>query len=283
MIKFTFSGHDTFHCRHFWLKKGYDFLNEGKKFSDEMSVVDLGVGKNMVSAIRHWLRAFGIVDDKDIISDFGHFIFSENGKDPYLEDIGTLWLLQYKILVVNYASIFSIVFNEYRKEKIEISKALLLKYLVSYTKQNPVSENTLDSDITAFLRNYTVIKSAASSIEDDYSGLLHDLNLIQKIDDKGTYAINSSNRTDFPVEILVFAILDRYQNETSISFENLLKDSNSPALAFALNHEGLYNKLIEASDKYQFITFTDDAGIRELQFHSSQIDKWQLLEQYYAL
>lgn len=25
--KLTFSGHDTFHCRHLWLKKGYDFVN----------------------------------------------------------------------------------------------------------------------------------------------------------------------------------------------------------------------------------------------------------------
>ncbi|RYG02779.1 MAG: DUF4007 family protein, partial [Chitinophagaceae bacterium] len=23
--KYTFSGHETFHCRHLWLKKGYEF------------------------------------------------------------------------------------------------------------------------------------------------------------------------------------------------------------------------------------------------------------------
>ena len=51
IIKFTFSGHETFHCRQLWLKKGYDFVKNGNKFTDNESVVLLGVGKNMVSAL----------------------------------------------------------------------------------------------------------------------------------------------------------------------------------------------------------------------------------------
>lgn len=39
MSELTFSGHETFHCRQFWLKKGYDFkYEEGKeRFRDEAS------------------------------------------------------------------------------------------------------------------------------------------------------------------------------------------------------------------------------------------------------
>lgn len=33
--KYTFSGHDTFHCRSLWLKKGYDYLLLDKKFGNE--------------------------------------------------------------------------------------------------------------------------------------------------------------------------------------------------------------------------------------------------------
>jgi len=53
--KFTFSGHDTFHCRHLWLKKGYDFIKTGNKFANEDAVVLLGVGKNMVTSIYFWM------------------------------------------------------------------------------------------------------------------------------------------------------------------------------------------------------------------------------------
>jgi hypothetical protein len=65
--KLTFSGHDTFHCRHLWLKKGYDFVKGGHKFSDDDSVVLLGVGKNMVSSIYYWMNAFGMIDKKESI------------------------------------------------------------------------------------------------------------------------------------------------------------------------------------------------------------------------
>ena len=64
-VKYTFSGHDTFHCRSLWLKKGYDYLLLNKKFSDDDAVVVLGVGKNMVTAIRYWMKAFYMSDSDD--------------------------------------------------------------------------------------------------------------------------------------------------------------------------------------------------------------------------
>jgi len=62
MIKFSFSGHEKFHCRQFWLKKGYDFLTAGKNFSDDDAVVALGVGRNMANSIRYWMKVFDLVD-----------------------------------------------------------------------------------------------------------------------------------------------------------------------------------------------------------------------------
>src|SRR5688572_834026 len=101
MAKTTFSGHESFICKQFWLKKGYDFIQEGKKFTDESAVVDLGVGKNMVTSIRYWLRSFGIIDETDQVQDLGNYLFSPRGKDPFLEDIGTTWLLQYFLVSTN--------------------------------------------------------------------------------------------------------------------------------------------------------------------------------------
>ena len=48
---YSFSGHETFACRSFWLKKGYNYFKSNKKFSSSESVIELGVGKNMVNAI----------------------------------------------------------------------------------------------------------------------------------------------------------------------------------------------------------------------------------------
>lgn len=74
-MRYSFSGHESFHCKSLWLKKGYDFICNKKHFADTDSVVELGVGKNMVSAIRYWLKAFSLTKE-DTLTDLAEYIFS---------------------------------------------------------------------------------------------------------------------------------------------------------------------------------------------------------------
>lgn len=101
--RYIFSGHESFPCKTLWLKKGYDFVTRNEKdFNSPDAVIDLGVGKNMVASIRYWLRAFGICEG-DQPTWLGNYLFSEtDGKDKYIEDLATLWLLH---------------FNRYSREK----------------------------------------------------------------------------------------------------------------------------------------------------------------------
>jgi len=64
MSKLRFSGHESFICKQFWLKKGYDFLNQNFSFNDDSAVVKLGVGKNMVASIRYWMKTFELTEIK---------------------------------------------------------------------------------------------------------------------------------------------------------------------------------------------------------------------------
>lgn len=128
-IKYTFSGHESFQCRHLWLKKGYDFVNKKKLFNDEDAVVELGVGKNMVNSIRFWMKAFNLLTTADELTDFAHKLLSDDGYDPYMEDEGTLWLLHYQLVKKGFASTYSIVFNELRREKIEFTKDNFISYI----------------------------------------------------------------------------------------------------------------------------------------------------------
>lgn len=57
-LKYTFSGHESFPCKSLWLKKGFDFCQQGGSFSSPQAVVSLGVGKNMVTSINYWMKAF---------------------------------------------------------------------------------------------------------------------------------------------------------------------------------------------------------------------------------
>ena len=46
MNKYAFSGHESFPCKTLWLKKGYDFVVQGKNFNNPDAVIDLGVGSD---------------------------------------------------------------------------------------------------------------------------------------------------------------------------------------------------------------------------------------------
>lgn len=97
-IKYTFSGHESFPCKSLWLKKGYDFVNHERNFNAPDAVIDLGVGKNMVSSIRFWLKSFGLYDGEHL-SELADYLFDEvAGRDKYMEDLATLWLLHFTIV-----------------------------------------------------------------------------------------------------------------------------------------------------------------------------------------
>lgn len=65
MEPFRFSGHETFPCRYAWLPKAAREVNrEPSVFSSDReddAMVRLGVGKNMVRAIRFWAEVMDII------------------------------------------------------------------------------------------------------------------------------------------------------------------------------------------------------------------------------
>jgi hypothetical protein len=289
-LKLAFSGHESFTCKQFWLKKVYDFAVSNKKFSDETSVVDLGIGKNMVASLRYWGKAFNIIDNNEVITPLATLILGENGADPYLEDFGTIWLLHYNLIKTNKASIYSFIFNEFRKERVDFTKDQLHGYLKrKCTEISPSSYNvnTITTDINVFFRNYVKPhKDDKIEIEDDFSGIMIDLDLVktykQRMDQTMTtrYKIEAQERLDLPAEIVLYAILDNYGEQKTISFRELLSGFNSPGSVFALTAENLYFQITLLINKYKEIVYTETAGNQVLQIKGN-LTKENILNEYY--
>ncbi len=286
ITKYTFSGHDSFQCRQLWLKKGYDYVQEGKNFNDEDAVVQLGVGKNMVSSIRFWLKAFNIIDNKDIPTEFGKRLFDdENGYDPFLEDEGSLWLLHYQLVKNSFASIYSIIFNEFRKEKLFFNKETFVNYVKRIGESNTdlkFNENTVAKDFIVFANLYKN-DPESKDVEDSFSGILSEIELL-KTTGKGKeeqFYIENTERDNLPEAVVLYTILDNSNYGNSISLNSLEFDLNSPGSIFALNRSGLMNKISEIVSEYKDITFTDQAGIKELQFKKKS-DAFTILDTYYG-
>jgi hypothetical protein len=282
----TFSGHESFQCRHLWLKKGYDFVQQGKSFSSEDAVLDLGVGKNMVGAIRYWLRAFDLLEDQNQPTLFAELLLDDEGYDPYIEDDATLWLLHYHLVKKGFATTYFLIFNELRKERIEFTEEHFVKFVQwksETTMPFQFNPNTIKSDFEVFHKLY-VGSEVLKDKEDIISGILAELQLVRTLDRSGKqafYHIEETEREDLPPEILLYTILDNEDYGLSINFETLMTGYNSPGSIFAINRTGLLQKIESLVQQFDYIVFKDDAGVRELQFKNKPETPSEVLNKYY--
>lgn len=161
---FSFSGHETFVFRYAWPKKAVDaVLKDPMVFQDDAAVVTLGVGKNMVRSIRHWGLVTGILTDTELargqgvsVTALGNLLFGEGGKDPYLEDQNTLWLLHWNLCRQEHRcttwqwAFNSLPSNEFTRDSLyDLINALLRQKQVDLP-----SEGILRRDIEIFIRTY---------------------------------------------------------------------------------------------------------------------------------
>lgn len=288
MGNYKFSGHETFQCRHFWLKKGYDFISRNKDFKANDALVELGVGKNMVNSMSYWLKAFQIANGQNEATELGQRLFDSEGFDPFLEDIGTQFILHYKIQEnASFASIYRLTFETFRKTRIanEFTESQLQDFVVKLlAKQGlSISPKSISNDIKVLLRMYmNNAKRGSKSIEDDYSSLLIGLDLIQLVDGvlvdgEMLYKLNYCEQRQVDKLVFLFFILDKFEGQSSISIETIQTEISDLILC---NREGTEQKIEKLSD-HGFLVYKNDAGRREIQLKES-LNKWKVLGRYYG-
>lgn len=292
-MSLKFSGHETFACRTFWAKKGYDFIVERNKFSAIEASSKLGVGKNMVTSIQFWMKAMNLLNKDDgTPTKFAHNFFDDDGFDPFLEDIGTIWLLHAELVTSEFATLYNLFFNEFRTQKASFSKTQLLNFVSAYYKQvegNGINKGTVEKDINVFCKSYNQpdYKNTKKNFEDEVSSLFLELELMKSSKVKDTndkiiewYTVDSNERYNLPSDILLYFILSRHEGRT-VPFRNLLTDKNSAAKVFCLNREGLYKKLKEQEEKIEGLFISETAGNVVLNIPEG-LKKEDILKEYYG-
>lgn len=280
MARPIFSGHESFACKSHWLKRGYDFVRGENNFNDDDAVVRLGVGKNMVASIKFWLKAIGLLKDTGLEPIADHLFDDENGRDPYLEDIGTLWLLHFLLIHNDYATIYRTTFVDYHRQRNIVEKSKLQNYIkhICFDEtgyKNLYNDNTVKRDIGVMLHNYCAKNGSNVNVEDSNS-LFAPLNLICETE-KDTYRFNYDTRSDVPSLIFLYALLEKFSGRNSISFEDIAE----LALIFCLTNNDLLNIINHLCDLYPTeIVFSDVAGIKELQFRAT-LNSIDVLDRYY--
>lgn len=290
---FRFSGHDTFHCKEQWLLKGAQLVEKQgvDHFKKPEAISDLGVGKNMVRSISHWLKSFGIVTSDNQLSEFANSLFTGTKFDPFLEKEGSLWLLQYHLCKSEYSTLFNLIFCDFFTDKAtyEFSEFQILNYINRLLREKNLKEiamKTLNSDFKVFIRTYVVPRKNEKTLEDDFNAPLLALNLISDTGNKNAanqtiYKLNKSIQESIRPELFGHILLDFFGDEKSVSYNQI---HNSIGSYLCLSNEGLDIQINNLCNLFPDFVYKDDAGVKQLQIRNNTIEfKNQLLKSYYEI
>ena len=158
-----FRAHDTCFVRKGWLSKGMRcVLGKPDLFidKDENPMDVLGIGANMVKALRYWLQVVGLTQEPtkgrrvQAFTPLGKLIFDH---DTYIEELGTLYLLQYQLAKQqSEATAWYFFFNEFSMSEFsrEDYVEALQKYIKMSEDDSGVAIRSLNDDFACIINTY---------------------------------------------------------------------------------------------------------------------------------
>lgn len=292
--KVAFSRHESFPLRFGWLTKGFQALQDSPNvFSNDDSIVTLGVGKNMVNSIRHWLRATKMIETSPNglkPTKIGSAIFSDDGWDPYLEDEATIWLIHW-MLATNpeHSTAWYWFFNRFHKP--EFAGKEVATALTDFANENIKAKFAVTSvkqDSAVLLRTYIQKRSGARvPIEEVLDSPLSLLKLITYFPTTKIYHSKLGQKENLPIGIFGYAISEIFirRGLTEIPIEDLMYSKNgdiAPGSVFRLTENALLTKIEQLINFIPGIYKIDDtAGIHQL-YNLHEVNSFAYLEKHYS-
>lgn len=278
----AFARHETFHPRFGWLRKAVSCsAANGAVFSDPEATVTLGVGKNMVNAIRYWGLAFKVLEQRTnperprqsliVPSAFGLALLDDDGLDPYLEDPASLWLLHWKLLTPPcVAPAWWVAFNDFAPH--QFSEAQLTAHIVQLAAAAgwpAVVDASVKKDVDCLIRTYTVRRQGRLGLDDVLDCPFRDLGLMEAAagEEGRMWRFSIGDKANLPDAIVAYAALEFTarvaDGARSISIARLAHDAGSPGTAFRLTETGLFDALRRHSDGHPQLRVAEPAGLRQ--------------------
>ena len=303
----SFSRHETFAPRFGWLHKAYSHVSaDAKVFLDKEAPVTLGVGKNMVNAIRHWSQAFKLTAEYPSGGTSRAFaatptwearwLLDESGADPYLEDPGSLWLLHWWLLAPDslaptwWVAFHCLPTSRFTEDEL---KDLVISQIRSSDWEMP-AQASVAKDVDCLTKMYAPRKAIAGSpgsFEDLLDCPFRELGLLESVEPTPggprTWRFTSTARTTLPARVAAFACLDYVARQDSssrtVSLARLANEPGGPGRAFRMREPALASALEEVAALHEGLEITNAVGQRSLVFHGEPRElAWQILDAHYG-
>lgn len=224
-----YNQHQSFYLRDRWLGKAIRSIETNPSFFFEKDAFEkIGLGKNMVQSLRHWIKAIGIVDEDRIkkvhtLTPLGKLI---KKYDITLKYVATAAILHYEITKQDEPSTaWYWFFNELKDT--QVSREDLLVTFQSWVQSREtrvVSENSLKRDVDTLVRMYT----AGEDNEDPEEVTLSPLANLQVMTEKNGIVYKEEAIIPKQDEIfLMYVLLDYSQRKEQyvLNIDDLLQET----------------------------------------------------------
>lgn len=305
----SFARHETFAPRFGWLRKGFTAVSDDPEvFLKQNAPVALGVGKNMVNAIRYWSIAFKLtVEHPKGGTSRAHtasptweacWLLSEDGADPYLEDPAALWLLHWWLLTPGQgtpclAPTWWVAFNALPSSRFEEAElAELVVRQVRLAGWDLPAAASIAKDVDCLTKMYAPRKAPREGSPGSFEDLLdcpfRELGLIEATAGKAhQWRFTRTASASLPPRVIAYACLDYASRHNpagaSVTLARLANEPGSPGRAFRLREPDLAAALEEVASLHPAISVTEAVGRRSLITSANPYDLgWGILDAHFG-
>lgn len=284
MRKYKLKGHETFCIREGWLSKGMEAVEQNPKvFLEKRAADELGVGANMAKSIRYWLKATGLTREKvgqgALLTEFGRIVYE---KDPYLEEIFTLWCLHINLaLNQEIATSWYFFFNCFMQEEFKRAdlEDFLIKEIGDYTGKEEISRRSVQDDCSVLLHMYTRDNIEGNDPEDKKICPLSKIGILRKYGN--VYKKMQPDLGRFPHEVFLYLLQSGWSETNAINMENLYQDKKGVFRLLGLG-AGAYQECLELCAREGVIDINRTAGL-DMIYKKTDMTKEQVVRLFFGL
>lgn len=279
----VFARHESFYPRVGWLWKAVTLSKlMPDVFLREDATVELGVGKNMVRAIRYWGVATRVIEEypdpkqprRSLArpTPIGRLVFGTHGWDPYVEDPKTIWLLHWLLTrSPSAATAWQLLFGLWSRTDFTEQEAVA--WLGERASREPawpvIAEQSLHRDVQCILQMYGPPRRQSRG-DDLVESPFRDIGLlVLSAGDHTRWRFLYGPKPGLSPALVAFACLDYAARESSgntLTVSRLALEPYSPGLMMRLSETQISKALESVARANSSLRVVSPVGVRQMAF-----------------
>ncbi len=288
-----FRAHDTFYIRKGWINKCMKYVKSKPDLfvdKNENPMDVLGIGSNMVKALRYWLQAVGLTVEPtsgkriQTFTELGNSIY-EN--DRYIEEMGTLHLLQYELAKNKEdATAWYFFFNEFNMSEFSRDDFVgsLQSYIALDSESPEVAIRSLNDDFACIMNTYVPrYKTSPNRVspENNIDCPFGELNLVDVSGkSKKLYKKTTPSASSFNPWVVLSIIAEQANGRNEIGLNELLTAPCNIGKTFNLDAITMLDILYQV-EKTGELKIIRNAGLDIIRLTNDNVSFQQYVDKYY--